>query len=195
MPKRRKKHKGANRSTIAPNSRSGADRGSAQSTGKRSPERNVARKKRHRKTATLLIGGTRTFADNELLEDELKWLKRKYDIKVVVVGGSIDKDGVCRQYGADRLAQKWAESKLGVGVYIHTHWADWKKHKKAAGPIRNREMVMDLYDGSVGRVKLAVFFWDGRSSGTKDCMRRVRKYGKNEWVKRPAKVRIVRYKE
>lgn len=40
--------------------------------------------------------------------------------------------------GADSLAEAWAESKH---VPVRHFPADWKKYGKAAGPIRNREML------------------------------------------------------
>ncbi len=41
--------------------------------------------------------------------------------------------------------------------------ADWDTHGKAAGPIRNREMLDRRPD-------LLLAFWNGRSPGTKDCI-------------------------
>lgn len=43
--------------------------------------------------------------------------------------------------GADRLAEEWGTAK--PGVVVNTYYADWKKHKRAAGPIRNVEMLKD----------------------------------------------------
>lgn len=40
--------------------------------------------------------------------------------------------------GADRLAREWA---IENGMSYTTYEADWKKHGKAAGPIRNQEML------------------------------------------------------
>jgi predicted polyphosphate/ATP-dependent NAD kinase len=40
--------------------------------------------------------------------------------------------------GADHQAQCWAKSR---NVQFTTYKADWKKHGKAAGPIRNRTML------------------------------------------------------
>ena len=39
--------------------------------------------------------------------------------------------------GADTLAKKWAEER---GVECKDFPADWNRYRKAAGPIRNREM-------------------------------------------------------
>lgn len=40
--------------------------------------------------------------------------------------------------GADMLAKHWAED---TGVYVDTFPANWEKHGRAAGPIRNEEML------------------------------------------------------
>jgi len=43
--------------------------------------------------------------------------------------------------GADALAKEWGERK--PGVIVDTYYADWKKHGKAAGPIRNAQMLKE----------------------------------------------------
>lgn len=40
--------------------------------------------------------------------------------------------------GADSLVQHWAQRR---GLQYRTVWADWCRYGKAAGPIRNREMI------------------------------------------------------
>lgn len=49
--------------------------------------------------------------------------------------------------------------------------ADWDKHGKAAGPIRNQEMLDN------GKADALVAFWDGKSPGTKDMIRRAKRKG------------------
>lgn len=59
--------------------------------------------------------------------------------------------------GADSCAGVFAaESDLECDVFP----ADWKRHGRAAGPIRNAEM---LKEGCPDRV---LAFWDGKSKGT-----------------------------
>lgn len=41
--------------------------------------------------------------------------------------------------GADRLADYWVSQHEGVKVYAYP--ADWTRHGKAAGPIRNQKML------------------------------------------------------
>lgn len=67
-------------------------------------------------------------------------------ISEVVCGGAT---------GADEGGKQWAEEN---GIPVKMFPADWKKHGKAAGPIRNREMAE--YAESL------VAFWDGKSRGT-----------------------------
>ena len=40
--------------------------------------------------------------------------------------------------GVDRTVDSWAKH---LGLTVEAHDADWATHKKAAGPIRNREML------------------------------------------------------
>ncbi len=46
---------------------------------------------------------------------------------------------------------------------VQTFGAGWKAHGKAAGPIRNKEMIH-----SSGAL---IAFWDGISKGTKNCIK------------------------
>lgn len=62
--------------------------------------------------------------------------------------------------GADEGAALWGESE---GVRVLTFSANWKKHGKAAGPIRNARMICE------GRPHVAIAFPGGR--GTADMVR------------------------
>lgn len=77
----------------------------------------------------ILVCGGRAFKDDKLLWSVLNRVRRKYDSFVLVHGD-------CR--GADRLARDWA---VQHGIPHDPHPADWDMHGKAAGPIRNREML------------------------------------------------------
>lgn len=69
--------------------------------------------------------------------------------------------------GADALARDWASRFLADGSV--TVKADWSKHGKAAGPIRNREML-DAYPRAI-----VVAFPGGK--GTADCVKAARERG------------------
>jgi hypothetical protein len=70
--------------------------------------------------------------------------------------------GACR--GLDTIAARRATL---MGWQIEPHPAEWKLHGRAAGPIRNRLMVMT-------DPALCIAFHDHieRSKGTKDCLER-----------------------
>lgn len=65
--------------------------------------------------------------------------------------------------GVDTWARLWA---LERGHQVRVFVADWSTHGRAAGPIRNREML------DQGRPELLVAFPGGR--GTADCIRAAR---------------------
>jgi hypothetical protein len=70
--------------------------------------------------------------------------------------------------GADALAEEIAERFLGWEVERHP--ADWDRHGKAAGPIRNQEMV-DL------GADVCLAFPLGESRGTRHCMAAAKRAG------------------
>lgn len=74
--------------------------------------------------------------------------------------------------GADALASRWVrDSEEVFARKEEPHPADWTKHGKAAGPIRNQEMV----DAGA---HLALGFIRGTGSrGSEDMLRRLRKAG------------------
>jgi hypothetical protein len=60
--------------------------------------------------------------------------------------------------GADRMASEIAK-RMGYGVEAHP--ADWERHGKRAGPIRNREML----DSGVGSPATPAMPWNGDATG------------------------------
>ena len=72
--------------------------------------------------------------------------------------------------GADTLADLWCTtSKYGKGTLVRRYPANWKKHGKAAGVIRNQEML------TKEKPDLVLAFPGGR--GTLDMILRSRKAG------------------
>lgn len=69
--------------------------------------------------------------------------------------------------GADKLAER-AGTELGIPVKVFP--ADWEKHGKSAGYIRNHEIV-DYADEGIA-------FWDGKSKGTAHAIEQFKKQGK-----------------
>lgn len=73
--------------------------------------------------------------------------------------------------GADALAKQWAGSRK---VKTEPHPADWDTHGKAAGPLRNQQMVDSGLDGCVA-------FQGGH--GTADMVSRCKKAGVPVWAR------------
>lgn len=106
----------------------------------------------------ILVCGGRDFDNWDLLSDTLDF-ESDYAVRgnVIIQGGAI---------GADFLARVWAVDRR---VSYEEYPADWKKYGKAAGPIRNQQMLDE------GKPDLVVAFPGG--FGTADMVRRARKAG------------------
>lgn len=102
----------------------------------------------------VLVCGGRTYADRGRLFAELDALRKSFGILCIIEGGA---------QGADRLAREWA---LANGQDTWTIEADWKKHGRAAGPIRNQRMLDEAKPDRV------LAFPGGK--GTADMLRRAR---------------------
>lgn len=106
----------------------------------------------------LLVSGDRWWDDYGAIEDALSFMP---DRAVTLIHG-------CAQ-GADTLAHAVAQRR---GWIIDQYPADWDKHGKAAGPIRNRLMLDQCPD------LVVAFHHDIVSSkGTKDCVTEAKKRG------------------
>ena len=80
----------------------------------------------------VIVCGGRHYKDAMALNAALDRFHAQHAISCVIQGGAS---------GADRLAYMWAAMR---GIIVHNVPADWKKHGKAAGPIRNQQMI-DLF--------------------------------------------------
>lgn len=126
------------------------------------------------KARRLVVSGSRTFDDYDFLRKKLDHLTFWWEDVVLYVGDQRSpverfRDGryswdYC---GADWLALKWAEENWYERLLFVP---DWDRHGKAAGPIRNRDMLE-----KAGGNAFFVAFWDGKSPGTKDCITQARK--------------------
>jgi len=108
------------------------------------------------KTATsipvrLLVTGGRTYWDEEELYRVLDEIAEDRNISVLIHGDAA---------GADTLAGSWAEDR---GIPIIAVPADWNRHGRRAGPIRNRLMLEQCSPD------LVVAFPGGR--GTRDMIK------------------------
>lgn len=117
----------------------------------------------------VIIAGSRDFGDYELLKEKCDYYLSNLDkCNIVIVSGAAR--------GADKLGEKYAKER---GYRIDSHPADWNTYGKAAGYIRNKEMV-DI-------ASAAICFWDGESKGTKHTIDLCREKG--------IPVKVVKYKE
>lgn len=105
----------------------------------------------------VIIAGSRNFNDYDLLKVNITRILQSIEgIEIV--------SGTAR--GADQLGEQYAkEFKLTIKRFP----ADWDKHGKAAGYIRNEEMA--IY------ANVLIAFWDGVSKGTKHMIDLATKHG------------------
>ena len=112
--------------------------------------------------ARILICGCRKFADFAAIQEVIDSLN---DDDIVMHG--------CAR-GADSIAGHLAKKR---GLEVLEFPANWKKYGKAAGPIRNKQM---LEEGKPDKVY--AFYTDkANSRGTKNMVKQSRKAGKEVW--------------
>ncbi len=105
----------------------------------------------------VLVCGGRDYRDPDAVYSALDKLDAEQGIECVIEGGAL---------GADCFAAEWADyTKTPHEQFI----ADWKKHGKSAGPIRNRLMLED------GKPDLVMAFPGGR--GTANMISQAEKLG------------------
>ena len=96
----------------------------------------------------VIIAGSRDFLDYELLKETLDSLP--IPISTIVCGEA---------RGADRLGKQYGQEK---NITVESYPADWDKHKRSAGYIRNTAMA--------NNADVLVAFWDGFSDGTRGML-------------------------
>jgi hypothetical protein len=102
----------------------------------------------------IAVIGSRSFKDYELVKKTLSPL----EITLLVSGGA---------KGADSLGERYAkENNIETLIFK----PDWEKHGKAAGMIRNTDIINNS--------ETIIAFWDGESRGTKDSITKAEKKGK-----------------
>ena len=127
-------------------------------------------------------------------DNDIKELRPSLGVRVIVAGGRDFDDsakmcgvlarfpdilisefviGMCKT-GADQMGVEHARRR---GRKVHEFpctQADWTKHGKAAGPMRNEKMA--IFANEKGRGVLFAF-WDGKSPGTKSMIHLALKHG------------------
>lgn len=109
----------------------------------------------------VLVTGDRNWQDVAFLFRALDDLNRQQTVNVVIEGAAP---------GADTAARQWAEAR---GIPVQEYPALWKQYGRAAGPVRNRQMIEE------GHPTIVVAFHPdlSQSKGTADMVRQARKAG------------------
>ena len=94
----------------------------------------------------VLVCGGRDYSDVDRVYEELDAIFLEEDAVEIIHG--------CAR-GADAIAAMWADER---GVPVHAFPADWDKHGRSAGPIRNRQMLAE------GKPDLVLAFPGGRGT-------------------------------
>lgn len=105
-----------------------------------------AERKRRGGAVRVLVCGGRNYDDRELVRIVLDRIHKETPITAIIHGAAP---------GADTLAGWWATVNE---VSNQDYPADWKKHGKAAGPIRNLQMLTE------GRPDMVLAFPGGRGT-------------------------------
>lgn len=111
----------------------------------------------------ILITGDRNWDDIERVVEELS----PYPAGTILIHGA------CR--GADVICAAVAES---LGFVVRGYPADWAKYPRAAGPIRNQQML-DVENKPEEPIDLCLAFHNdiASSRGTADMVKRMQKAG------------------
>ena len=106
----------------------------------------------------ILITGSRDFDE----PDKIKEVINSFSSDTIIIHGAAS--------GADTLADKYGKEK---GLEIMPFPADWKKYGRAAGPIRNKQMLVE------GKPDIVYAFYRDKaeSKGTKNMVNQAIKAG------------------
>lgn len=103
----------------------------------------------------IAVVGSRDFKPLSLVESFIQGLP---DDSIIISGGA---------RGVDSIAERAAKNR-GLQTIIYP--AQWDKYGKAAGMMRNTDIIKDS--------DIVVAFWDGKSRGTQDSIIKACKYRK-----------------
>jgi hypothetical protein len=108
-----------------------------------------------------ILAGSRELTDPVLLESAI--IESGFEITLVVSGGA---------RGVDLLGEEWARKN---GIPVERYKPDWKRFGKRAGVMRNSDLV--------SKAEALVARWDGKSTGTRDVIRKAQETGLRVFVK------------
>ena len=103
----------------------------------------------------IIIAGSRTITEYSTVFNAMNYLNLN---PTAILSGCAE--------GVDKLGERWAKEHK---IRIERYPADWEKHGKKAGYIRNAEMVKNA--------DWLVAIWDGKSKGTKHTIDLANKKG------------------
>jgi hypothetical protein len=110
----------------------------------------------------VIIAGSRSITDYKTVESAIK--ESKFEITEIISGGA---------RGVDKLGELYA---VNNNIKLTIMKADWDKHGKSAGYIRNQEMSEIA--------EAVIILWDGASKGTKNMLEVSIKKGLKSYVKK-----------
>ena len=109
---------------------------------------------------SVVIGGYRNFEKYEIFKSFVDSCLAELDFKEMTI-----LSGHCK--GVDLMGERYAKEKdLALELYP----AEWKKYGKAAGPIRNKQMVE--------KADIVIAFVCERAKGTKNLIAQAKKHDK-----------------
>lgn len=115
----------------------------------------------------IIVAGSRNYHNYQEAESYINFcicrIRKEYNL-VFVSGG-------CR--GADALGERYA---ISNGYAVERHPAKWQLYGKAAGPIRNRTMIMSA--------DYVICFWDYQSRGTASLIEYAKEFNKPIRIKK-----------
>lgn len=110
----------------------------------------------------VIVTGGRNYKNKDLVYKTLDGLLEEFGHVILYHGAAS---------GADELASRWADDRDILQI---KNYADWERHGRAAGPIRNREMV-EAAKGYWNAPCMMVAFPGGK--GTADAIKVGKKHG------------------
>lgn len=128
----------------------------------------------------VLVCGSRTWDDlfivGAVLDGLLEQALCNFDYPLTIItGGALGADACARRFFGGKLADHtYAEHEH---VFHETYPANWHEHGKAAGPIRNQQMLDE------GKPEIVVAFSDlPVTTGTSDMVKRAKRAGLPTYV-------------
>ena len=118
-----------------------------------------------KKTKILICGG-RHFNDYDVFSEKVNAVFNELGItreETELVSGGCE--------GTDKMAERFAEENI---IPIRVFSADWKKYGKAAGPIRNKQMVDYIKDSEE---RYVIAFTSDKTKGTRNTIKLAVKNG------------------